>query len=157
MDPVDSQFWQYRGRPVRPVCPVIIRVGFVLFWKFLYKPTRRGVRLPRPINIKAKADWGNPNRFTHLSFTFYLQTLNFPISSVVLRSSLWHSRMFWVACRPQSNPRSTRSDGVPPELEILGFRRLPGAPVWPVCITGLTGLHRETVSVDHFLWSCCAF
>ena len=52
---VDSQFWQFRGRPV---CPVVIRVGFVLFWKFLYKPTWRGVRLPRPINIKAKADWG---------------------------------------------------------------------------------------------------
>src|SRR6185312_4834727 len=50
------------GRPVRPVCPVVIRVGFVLFWKFLYKPTWRGVRLPRPINIKAKADWGVPNR-----------------------------------------------------------------------------------------------
>ena len=24
--------------------------------------------------------------------------------------------------RPQSNPRSTSSDGVPPELEVLGFR-----------------------------------
>ena len=53
---VDSQFWQFRGRPVRPVYPVVIRVGFVLFWKFLYKPTWRGVRLPWPINIKAKAD-----------------------------------------------------------------------------------------------------
>ena len=44
------------GRPVRPICSVVFRVGFVLFWKFLYKLTWRGVRLPRPINIKAKAD-----------------------------------------------------------------------------------------------------
>ena len=43
------------GRPVRLVCPVVIRVGFVLFSKFLYKPTWRGVRISRPINIKAKA------------------------------------------------------------------------------------------------------
>ena len=47
------------GRPVRPVCSVVFRVGFVLFWKFLYKPTWRVVRLPRPINTKAKADWGD--------------------------------------------------------------------------------------------------
>jgi len=60
-------------RPVRPVYPVVIRVGFVLFWKFLYKPTWRGVRLPRPINIKAKADWGIPNRINQkYRITFYL-------------------------------------------------------------------------------------
>jgi len=52
-----------------------------------------------------------------------------------------------VACRPQSNPRSTSSDGVPPELEILGFRRLPGAPVR---ISGLTGLRREAAGADRF-------
>ena len=66
---VDSQFWHISGRPVwpvgppvRPVCSVVIRVGFVLFYKFLYKPTWRGVRLPWSTNIKAKADWGIPNR-----------------------------------------------------------------------------------------------
>ena len=53
---VDSQFWQNRGRPVRPVCAVVLRVDFILFGKFLYKLTWRGVRLPRSINIKAKAD-----------------------------------------------------------------------------------------------------
>ena len=75
---VDSQFWQFRGRPVRPVCPVVIRVGFVLFWKFLYKPTWRGVRLPRPINIKAKADWGysQSNQYKN-RITFISQTLAF--------------------------------------------------------------------------------
>ena len=37
-----------------------------------------------------------------------------------------------MACRPQGNPRSSSSDGVPPELEILGLRVfLPS--------TGLTG------------------
>src|SRR6185503_3644156 len=61
------------GRPVRPVCPVVFRVGFVLFWKFLYKPTWRGVRLPRPINIKAKADCGysQSNQYKN-RITFYL-------------------------------------------------------------------------------------
>jgi hypothetical protein len=37
-----------------------------------------------------------------------------------------------VACRPQGNPRSSNSDGVPPELEVLGLRDV-------LCITGLTG------------------
>ena len=46
-----------------------------------------------------------------------------------------------MACRPQSNPKSTSSDGVPPELEVLGFR---GSP-WS---TGLTGrYHRSDRSV----------
>ena len=53
-------------------------------------------------------------------------------------------------CRPQGNPRSTSSDGVPPELEVLGLRRLPGAPVWPVCYTDLTGRRRDAAGVDHF-------
>ena len=75
---VDSQFWQFRGRPVRPVCSVVIRVGFVLFWKFLYKPTWRGVRLPRLINIKVKADWGIPNRINqNIELLFISQTLVF--------------------------------------------------------------------------------
>ena len=39
---------------------------------------------------------------------------------------------FRVACRPQSNPRSTSSNGIPPELEVLGFYGI-------LCITGLTG------------------
>ena len=66
------------GRSVRPVCPVVIRVGFVLFWKFLYKPTWKGVRLPRPINIKAKANWGIPNQInTKIALLFISQTLTF--------------------------------------------------------------------------------
>jgi hypothetical protein len=40
---VDSQFWQIKGRPVRSVCPVINRIDFVLFCKFLYKPNWKGV------------------------------------------------------------------------------------------------------------------
>ena len=35
-------------------------------------------------------------------------------------------------CRPQSNPTFTNSDGVPPELVVLGFRRRPAC-------TGQTG------------------
>ena len=31
-------------------------------------------------------------------------------------------KMFCVACRPQSNPSRASSDGVPPELTVLGFR-----------------------------------
>ena len=42
-----------------------------------------------------------------------------------------------MACRPQSNPRSTSSDGVPPELEVLGFRGV-------LCRTGLTGRHNRS-------------
>jgi len=123
---VDSQFWQFRGRPV---CPVVIRVGFVLFWKFLYKPTWRGVRLPRPINIKAKADWGIPNRINqNIALLFISQTLD-----CFLPSSRRHLKMFWVACRPQSNPSRVSSDGVPPELAFLGLR---GA----LLHTGQTGL-----------------
>jgi hypothetical protein len=37
-----------------------------------------------------------------------------------------------VACRPQDNPTFTSSDGVPPELAVLGFRRRPAC-------TGQTG------------------
>ena len=43
-----------------------------------------------------------------------------------------------MACRPRSNPRSTSSDGVPPELEILGFRGV-------LYRTGLTGRHNRSV------------
>ena len=37
-----------------------------------------------------------------------------------------------MACRPQSNPTITSSDGVPPELAVLGFQRVPAC-------TGQTG------------------
>ena len=37
-----------------------------------------------------------------------------------------------MACRPQSNPTITSSDGVPPELAVLGFQRAPAC-------TGQTG------------------
>jgi len=47
-----------------------------------------------------------------------------------------------VACRPQSNPRSTSSDRVPPELEVLGFHGV-------LCRTGLTGQRGEPVGEDH--------
>ena len=55
-----------------------------------------------------------------------------------------------MACRPQSNPRSTSSDGVPPELEVLGFCGV-------LCRTSLTGRHnrsdrsvrREPIGEDH--------
>ena len=50
-----------------------------------------------------------------------------------------------MACRPQSNPSSISSDGVPPELLVLGLRRLPGAPVR---YTGLTSRRREAAGVD---------
>ena len=42
-----------------------------------------------------------------------------------------------MSCRPQSNPRSTSSDGVLLELEVLGFR---GSP-WS---TGLTGRYNRS-------------
>ena len=37
-----------------------------------------------------------------------------------------------MACQPQDNPKSLSSDGVPPELEVLGFREF-------LRLTGLTG------------------
>ena len=46
-----------------------------------------------------------------------------------------------MACRPQGNPRSSSSDGVPPELEVLGFRGV-------LCRTGLTGRRGEPVGED---------
>ena len=54
-----------------------------------------------------------------------------------------------MACRLQSNPRSTSSDGVLPELEVLGFCGV-------LCRTGPTGrhnrsdrsVHREPVGED---------
>jgi len=48
-----------------------------------------------------------------------------------------------VAYRTQSNPSSTSSDGVPPELAVLGFREAVPAPVRPVGGTGQTGLPRD--------------
>ena len=47
-----------------------------------------------------------------------------------------------MAYRTQSNPSSTSSDGVPPELAILGLREALPAPVRPVGSTGQTGLPR---------------
>ena len=44
--------------------------------------------------------------------------------------------MFWVACWSQSNSRSTSSDGVPSELEVLGFRGV-------LYKTGLTDRHNR--------------
>jgi len=55
-----------------------------------------------------------------------------------------------VACRPQSNPSSISSDGVPPELLVLDLSHLPGAPVYPVRISGLISLRREAASGDRF-------
>ena len=47
---VDSQIWQVRGRPgqpVRPVCPVLVQVGVVLFVETLCNLTwRRGTTFP---------------------------------------------------------------------------------------------------------------
>ena len=40
-------------------------------------------------------------------------------------------------CRHQSNSRSTSSDGVPSELEVLGLRGV-------LCRTGLTGRHNRS-------------
>ena len=40
---------------------------------------------------------------------------------------------------PQNNPTITSSDGVPPELAVLGFQRALLAPVRPVGETGQTG------------------
>ena len=55
-----------------------------------------------------------------------------------------------MACRLQDNPTFTSSDGVPPELVVLGFQRIPAR-------TGLTGRrHRSDrpaqsfVGVDRF-------
>ena len=53
----------------------------------------RGTFSPAYIYEGLRPIEGNPNRFTHLSFAFYLQTLTFPISSAVLLASLRHSRM----------------------------------------------------------------
>ena len=49
-----------------------------------------------------------------------------------------------MACRPQSNPTFTSSDGVPPELAVLGFQRAPA-------YTGQTGLrYRSDRSAQGF-------
>ena len=55
----------------------------------------------------------------------------------MLRLSVRHSRAFWVACRLQDNPRSASSDGVPPELVVLGFRGVSAS-------SGLTGLKNQS-------------
>jgi len=55
-----------------------------------------------------------------------------------------------VACRSQNNPRSTSSDGVPPEFEVLGLREA-------LLVTRLTGWRyrsdrstQDFVTVDRF-------
>ena len=51
----------------------------------------------------------------------------------VLFSSLRRSRVSWVACQPQENPRSPSFDKVPPEFEVLGlcvFLRPTGLTGW---------------------------
>ena len=47
-----------------------------------------------------------------------------------------------MACQPQDNPRSASSDGVPPELAVLGFRKASLRP------TGLTGRRRVSFGSD---------
>ena len=42
-----------------------------------------------------------------------------------------------MAYQPQSNPRSISSDGVPPEIEVLGLRGV-------LYRTGLTGRHNRS-------------
>ena len=50
-----------------------------------------------------------------------------------------------MACRSQSNPSVTSSDGVPPELAVLGFQR---SPAW----TGQTGRrHRSDQPAQGFV------
>ena len=54
-----------------------------------------------------------------------------------------------MACRPQDNPRSSSSDGVSPELEVLGLREaLCAQPVLPVGATGLTGRRGTSSGCD---------
>ena len=49
-----------------------------------------------------------------------------------------------MACRPKDNPRSASSDGVPPELVVLGLREAA------LCPTGLTGWWGTSSGCD-----CC--
>ena len=49
-----------------------------------------------------------------------------------------------MACQSQDNPSSSSSDGVPPELEVLGFR----VPLLPTGSAGLTGCRLKLASVD---------
>ena len=54
-----------------------------------------------------------------------------------------------MACRPQHNSRSLSSDGVPPELEVLGFLRvLCVQPIRPVGVTSLTGRRLKLAGED---------
>ena len=48
-----------------------------------------------------------------------------------------------MACQLQDNPRSASSDGVLPELVVLGFRGVSAS-------SGLTGRRRDTAGVDRF-------
>ena len=65
--------------------------------------------------------WQQSNQYN--LFYSISQTLIFSNPFAVLCSSLRRSRASWVAYRPQNNPRSSSSDGVPPELEVSRFSR----------------------------------
>ena len=73
-----------------------------------------------------------PNRINQLTIFIFSPNPSFSKLCAILCSSIRCPRASWVACRPQDNPRSASSDGVPPELAVLGFRGV-SAP------TGLTG------------------
>ena len=86
---VDSQFWQAQ-RPTGPTdLSSFSSSRLRLFCKFLCKLTWKGVRLPRPINIKAKADWGILNRIKSIYVYF--------LFIAVLLTSRRRSKAFWVA------------------------------------------------------------
>ena len=55
-----------------------------------------------------------------------------------------------MALRPQSNPSTASSDGVPPELVFLGLRAVLHRSVRPVGTTGQTGWAQGFVGVDRF-------
>ena len=100
--------------------------------KFVRVSTPKGYRSPHPINMKGYDRLRASQSNQHIYPLLLSLTLAFPIPSAVLLASLRRSRASWVACRLQDNPRSASSDGVPPELAVLGFRGV-SAP------TGLTG------------------
>lgn len=79
------------------------------------------------------------------------RTLAFPSPFAILLASLGRSRAFWVAYRPQDNPRSTSSEGVPSELVILGLRGIFA----PTGLTGLRGISLVIWSLQSVRSSTC--
>jgi len=59
---------------------------------------------------------------SYQSTFIFLLNPSFSNLFVVLLASLRRLRAFWVAQRLQDKPRSSSSDGVPPEFEVLGLR-----------------------------------